>query len=178
MIKPILYSDCDGVLYDTIDTAFLIMRENGVDMNNKQEIDYFFRHRLDWDYVFKKAEIINGAIDKLKTLKEMGYFSDVIILTRLSGNKNEEQIKKDIFGIALPNTKLITLEFELSKAEVVDARGNVLVDDEMKNIMPWKNANGCAILFKKDAYDLENDIVNDLLDIPNTKSVKRILKVR
>ncbi len=178
MTKPILYSDCDGVLYDTIDTALQIMRVNGVDMNNKQEIDYFFRYLLDWDYVFKKAEIINGAIDKLKILKEMGYFSDVIILTRLSGNKNEEQIKKDIFGIALPNTKLITLEFKLSKAEVVDAKDNVLVDDEMKNITPWKNAEGCAILFKKDICDLENDTVNDLLDIPNTKSVKRLLKIR
>lgn len=178
MIKAILYSDCDGVIFDTIDTAFQIMRENGVNMNDKRAIDSYFRHELDWEDVFRKADIINNAVEKLKMLKESHLFSDVAILTRLCGNHKEEVIKKALFGEILPNMKLITVDFHLSKTDIVAAENNILVDDEMKNITPWQRENGKAILFIKNAVDLENDIINDLLDIPNTKSVKKLLKIK
>ena len=177
MEKPILYCDCDGVLFDTIDTAFQIMREHGVDMNDHAAIDYFFKRELDWHDVFKRAEIINDGISKLKILDQSGLFKEVVILTRLSGSYYEEGIKRDLFNIMLPNNQVITLEFGLSKASIVPFENNILVDDEMKNITPWMK-KGCAILFKKNGYDLENDIVSDLLDVPNTNGVKKLLKIR
>jgi len=178
MFKPILYSDCDGVLYDTIDTSFEIMRQNGVDMNNHEEIDRFFRHYLDWSEVFKKADVINDAIKKLRILKYENIFSDIIILTRLSGNIEEEKVKREIFSFDLPETKVITLDFGLSKADVVDAENNILVDDELKNTIPWQKANGGAILFKKNTCDFDNNIICDLLDIPKTKCLQKILKYK
>lgn len=177
MFKPILYSDCDGVLYNTIDTAFEIMRQNGVNMNSHDAIDKFFRYNLDWDEVFKKSDVINNAIEKLKILKCSKLFSDIIILTRLSGNPKEERVKREVFSFDLPGIRVITLDFGLSKAEVVNAENNILIDDEIKNTIPWQKANGGAILFKKDVCDLENDIIGDLLDIPKTKCLQKILKI-
>lgn len=178
MEKPILYCDCDGVIFNTIDVAFQIMQDAGCDMNNKREIDYYFSHILNWNDIFSKATIINDSIDKIKLLKESNIFSDVIILTKLSGSYDEEGLKREIFRDYLPSTKVITLQFGLSKAGVVNAQNNVLIDDELHNCNNWKDNNGVAILFSQKNADFRKNIVNDLLDIPNTKGVKKLLKTR
>ena len=176
MKKPILYSDFDGVIYDTINTAFSIMKDNNCDMSNGVEIDRYFRELLDWEEVYKKATIINDSIEKLKLFQESKIFQDVIILTKLSGNYHEERIKRDFLNIVLPSIKVITLQYGLAKSSVVKAIGNILIDDELKNCLSWKKSNGVAILFNQEMCDLENDIVSDILDIPNTSSVKKLMK--
>jgi len=176
MEKPILYCDCDGVIFNTIETAFQIMERKGCDMSNPNEIDYYFRRIIDWREVFANSKIINNAIDKIRLLKDSDLFSDVIILTKLSGNYYEEGLKRDIFRECLPDVKVITLQYGLTKALVVNPKGNVLIDDELRNCNNWKNYDGIAVLFDLEANDLENDIVNDLLDIPNTIGVKKLFK--
>ena len=178
MQKPILYCDCDGVILNTIEIAFQIMQNMGCNMNDKGEIDRYFKSFIDWREVFSKATFINDSIDKIRSLKESDIFSDVIILTKLSGGYHEEGLKRDLFSEYLPNTRIITLQFGLSKAGVVRAKDNVLIDDEKRNCDNWKNNEGIAILFSKENKDLKHNVVNDLMDISNTKGVKKLLKTR
>ena len=179
MEKPILYCDCDGVIFNTIDVSYDMMREFGCDMTNRHEIDYYFRKVIDWNDVFDRAIIINNSIEKLKILKEGYDFQDVIILTSLSGNYKEAGLKREIFGDLLPGFKIITVQYGIPKALVVrNPEKHILVDDEKRNCDKWKLYNGTAILFSKEIIDVKHNIVNDLLDIPYTKGYKKLIKTR
>ena len=178
MDKPIFYCDCDGVIMNTIEIAFQIMKDMGCNLDDKQEIDLYFKSLIDWREVFNRATFINDSIDKIKLLKESNVFSDVIILTKLSGGYHEEGLKRDLFSEYLPDTRIITLQFGLSKAGVVRAKNNVLIDDEKRNCDNWKENAGTAILFSTDSKDLKHNVVNDLMDITKTKGVKKLLKTR
>ena len=176
MNKPILYSDFDGVILNTIDTSFDIMRENNCNMNDGNEIDYFFRRLLNWEEVYSKSVIINDAINKLLFLKKANIFQDIIVLTKLSGNYNEERIKRDFLYEVLPEISIITLQYGLKKSSVVNPVGNILLDDETRNCIQWNDANGTAVLFNNRVIDYENDIINDILDITKTNGVKKLMK--
>ena len=56
MEKPILYCDCDGVIFNTIEIAFEIMKKMGCNMNDKNEVDRFFRLAIDWKEVFDQIK--------------------------------------------------------------------------------------------------------------------------
>ena len=177
MKKPILYCDCDGVILNTIEIAFNMMKILGYDINDVVQRNYFFKYMVKWDEVFEQAEAINNSINKIKLLRESDIFSDIIILTRLSGGYDEERLKRELFKECLPDTKVITLQFDLEKAAVVKAVNNVLIDDEERNCNNWKQYDGTAILFSEDK-DLKHNVINDLMDIPKTKGVKKLLKTR
>ena len=148
-------------------------------MNDKSQIDFYFRKKLEWQEVFDKSEIINDAINKIRLLKESDIFSDVIILTKLSGCNDEERIKRELFSDSLPQTKVITLQFGLQKASVIpNPENHILIDDEKRNCDNWQSRDGTAILFSQDSQDLSNNIVSDLMDIPNTNGYKKLIKTR
>lgn len=179
MEKPILYCDCDGVIFDTINVAFDMMRELGCNMEDRAEIDYYFRRIIDWRDVFKRAKVINNAIEKINILREGYDFKDVIILTSLSGNYHEEGLKREIFSENLPGIKVITVQYGIPKPLVVqNTERHILVDDEKRNCNKWEKHNGTAILFSREIMDLKNNVVNDLLDIPYTKGYKKLIKTR
>ena len=179
MKKPILYCDCDGVIFNTIDVAFDIMRNMGCDMHDRNQIDYYFREIIDWYEVFDKATIINNSIDKIKLLREKDIFLDIIILTKLSGNKHEEGLKREVFKSYLPDTKVITLPYKSQKTSVVSTpEDHILIDDEKRNCVNWQEHDGTAILFSQIYNDLDNDIVSDLMDVSNTHGYKKLIKAR
>ena len=179
MEKPILYCDCDGVIFDTIDVAFDMMREYGCDIKNRNEVDYYFRRVIDWREIFKRAKIINNAIEKIRILKESYDFDDTLILTSLSGNYYEEGLKRKIFGEKLPEVKVITVQYGIPKALVVNnIERSILVDDEKRNCNKWEMNKGTPILFSRTNIDLKNDVINDLLDIPYTDGYKKLIKTR
>ena len=178
MDKPIFYCDCDGVIMNTIEIAFQIMRQNGCNMNDRREIDYYFKRLLDWNEVFDKATFINNSIERLKIIKEDNIFQDTIILTKLSGGYDEERLKRDLFNDILPGFKVITLQYGLSKALVVSAKDNVLLDDELGNCKDWRDKDGIAILFSQYMRNLDEDVISDLSELKNTNGVKKLLKTR
>ena len=178
MNKPILYCDCDGVIFNTIEVAFNIMREKGYDVNNQNQRNQFFQHEVEWVDIFDKAKVINDSINKLRYIKESGFFDDVIILTKLSGGYDEERLKRDIFKDLLPEFRVVTLQYGLDKGLVVPARGNILIDDEVRNCQKWGNQNGTPVLFTEYMSDLEKDIIDDLEDVHFTNGVKELLKTR
>ena len=173
----VLYIDCDGVIFDTINEAYRMMDESGLDSKNHFLIDNFFKN-VDWSVLFKRSKELNNAVNKIIFLKESNLFKDVIMLTKLSGNYNEEGIKRKIFNELLPGIRVITLQRNISKDSIVIANGNILVDDEIKNINSWNNSGGIGIFFHEKSSDFENNIISDLLDITKTSSYKKIIKTR
>ena len=176
-MNSILYIDCDGVIFDTIEEAYRMMDEMNLDRNNKSNVNFFFKN-VDWNILFERACELNNAIEKIKLIKESNYYKDVIILTKLSGNYYEEGIKRAIFEALLPNIQVITLQFDLKKNSVVYAKNNILVDDEKRNVDSWKKANGIGIYYQQKNDNFENDVITDLLDINETYSVKKYIKTR
>ena len=178
MGTPIFYCDCDGVLLNTIEVSFRIMRDMGYDISNRKEVDSFFKKLIDWNEVFDKSAFINNSVEKIKYIKELNIFKDVIILTKLSGGYDEERLKRDLFYEVLPNIKVITLQYGLSKGVVVNAKDNILVDDEIGNCKNWEKEGGISILFSPYMVNLEDNIISDLADVQNTSGVKKLLKTR
>ncbi len=177
--SPMLYNDCDGVLFNTIDVAFDMMKEQGCNMADKREIDYYFRIVIDWNEVFRRAHVINDGIEKIKMLIASGYFKDAAILTGLSGNDHEEKIKRFIFGEQLPGTKVITVQYGIPKALVIPKpEVSLLVDDEERNCVSWNKYGGKAILFSNKINDFDNNIINDLSYLPDTEGYKSLVKTR
>lgn len=178
MDKPIFYCDCDGVILNTIEVGFNIMREIGCNMNNRKEVDYYFKHVVDWNDIFDRATFINNSIEQIKYLQKQKIFEDILILTKLSGALHEERLKRDLFKEKLSDIKVITLQYDLSKSSVVQAKGNVLLDDEIHNCRKWDNENGVAVLFSTYMSNLESNIISNIRDITNTKGVKKLIKTR
>ncbi len=176
---PKLYCDCDGVLYDTIDVSFDMMREIGCNMHDPNEIDYYFHRVIDWNEVFRRAHVINNGIEKLKILKDSGYFQNVEILTGLCGNDQEERLKRFVFGETIPEVRVITVQYGIPKALAIPKPEiSILVDDEKRNCFKWEKYDGTAVLFSREVMDLKNNIVNDLLDVPYTDGYKKLIKTR
>jgi hypothetical protein len=176
---PILYSDCDGVLINSIDVSYDMMIEMGCDMNNRNEVDYFFRKVIDWNEVFRRVQIINDGPEKLKILKESGLFKDVVIATGICGNYSEEGLKRIFFGDILPGMRVITIQYGIPKALAVPkAYESILVDDEPRNGVKWEKYGGEAVLFIPNHSNLEKNIISDILDVPNTQAYKKLIKTR
>ena len=178
MDKPTFYCDCDGVILNTIEVAFQIMRENGCNMADRNAVDYYFRRIIDWNEVFEKATFINNSIEHLKRLKQDNIFKDICVLTKLSGADHEERLKRDLFKEVLPDFRVITLQYGLTKGLVVPARGNILLDDEIGNCHKWRKQDGIAILFAPYMRNLEEDIISNMSDLTSTSGVKKLLKTR
>ncbi len=180
MEKPIFYCDCDGVILNTIEVAFQIIRENGYNINlgNREEVDKYFRTTADWNKIFDRAEIINDSADRLRYLKNKKIFEDVMILTKISGGYQEEKLKLELFRKLLPTIKVITLQYGMSKGIAVPARGNLLLDDEIGNCEEWKSHDGTAVLFSPYMSNLDKDIISNISDLERTDGVKRLLKTR
>lgn len=177
MNDVILYLDCDGVILDTMDTAYRMMSEEGLDISNGEVVNHFFIN-TDWNILIYEAGIIKDAIIKIKKIIASNIFSRVSILTKTSGNLEEEKIKRILFGKLLPDVPVITVNFRDNKDEVVDPVGNILVEDSIQNAARWNNAGGIGIIFVKDNPNHDKDIIDDLGDICEAYSVKKLLKTR
>lgn len=176
MNKKILYIDCDGVIFNTINEAYKMMEEEGLDHTNRELANQYFKD-VDWHLLIGRAGILNDSIRKIKMIIKSNNFKDVKILTKLCGNETEELAKRIAFAKLLPGIEVITVALDESKAEVVCAKGDILVDDYFKNVNDWHNHNGIGIL-----YDIENDnslnSINDLGVLSNRQYVKRITRTR
>ena len=178
MGKPIFYCDCDGVILNTIEVAFNIMKEHGCNISNRKEVDYYFKRLIDWNEIFANARFINNSIEQIKRLREQDFFDDIVILTKLSGSIDEERLKRDLFKEVLPDVKVITLQYGLNKALVVPSKDNILLDDEINNCKQWEKEDGIAILFSPYMNSYDANIVSSISDVPNTKEVKKLIKTR
>ena len=169
-----LYLDCDGVILDTIDKAYELMRRDGLDPKNRELVNKYFVD-VDWLYLINEAGQLDNSIEKIIKLREMGIY-DIKILTTCV-NKNEPWIKTLYFEQELPGIPVITVPWMVRKDSVVDADNSILVDDSTTNVTNWRESGGIGLHFVKGFASLEDMQINDLMDIPKIEQkVKKIVR--
>lgn len=142
------YVDCDGVIFDS---EIWLFDEEYRSLKIKNEIDKIkYIQNKNWDEILRKSEVINDAINILKELR------DVAILTKVHSMENEGVAKIRLFRSLDVKSEIILVPYPLKKSEVVDPKGNILIDDTIHNLDDWKKGGGIPIYFNKDNEDIDN----------------------
>lgn len=157
MPKLKLYLDCDGVILDTINFTYKMIKERGI---SEDKIDDFFKH-LSWKNLIEEAGEINNSIKKIKELSK--YF-DVEILTHVN-SEEEIRAKFKYFTKVLPDIKLNVVPKIIKKGDIVNPKGAILVDDFMPNLEYWYEMGGIPIKFSDTNKECQFTKINDLLEL-------------
>lgn len=153
-----LYLDCDGVILDTINKSYQMLREEGI--TKEDEVRAFYSN-ICWEKLIVDAGEIDDSISKIKELTN--YF-DISILTHVNTRK-EALAKIEYFSQNLPGIEVITVPKGTEKADAVDARGAILVDDFLPNLKVWEKSGGVPIKFSDSGKKCSYTVITDLLDL-------------
>lgn len=153
-----LYLDCDGVILDTINMSYKMLKEKGIE--SEEEKKDFYRN-LSWEELIIEAGEINNATAKIKKLTEV---YDVEILTHVISD-GEIIAKENYFKAVLPNVNVIPVPKEIDKADYVDPKGSILVDDFLPNLEYWEEKGGIPIKFSDSDKDCKYKKINDLSEL-------------
>ena len=141
------YVDCDGVIFDSITYLFNDEYKSLNITKESEKIKYL--QKTDWNKVLRESEIINNAINILKEL------NDVAILTKVNSMENEGVAKIKFFRELGLKNEIILCPYMLKKTDIVDPKGNILVDDTIHNLEDWEEQGGISIFFNKDNSDTD-----------------------
>ncbi len=158
-----LYLDCDGVILDTINMSYKMLKEKGIE--REEEKEDFYRN-LSWEELIIEAGEINNATDKIKKLTEI---YDVAILTHVI-SEGEIIAKENYFKAVLPNVKVISVPKGTKKSDAVDPKGNILVDDFLPNLDYWHEKGGISIKFSDSGKECIYQTITDLSELLELKS--------
>ena len=146
-----LYIDFDGVILDTEELLFEEWRKNPNRYLLPESEKIRYVHDANWNFIINNSKVINDSLYYLKQMDPSKSF----ILTKIhsEGNEGTEKIKwlrkNDIKqGIYL-------VPHKIKKTEIVDASGNALIDDSLKNLQDWQLAGGNSFFF-----DIDNDNID------------------
>lgn len=153
-----LYLDCDGVILDTINMTYKMIREKG--LRKRSDIENFYR-KLSWDTLIIEAGEINNSIKKIKEL--IKHFN-VEILTHVNSD-GEVIAKLKYFKEVLPTVNVITVPKKINKADFVDPKGAILVDDYLPNLKYWYEKGGIPIKFSDSGKECKYEVITDLLEL-------------
>lgn len=147
------YIDFDDVIKATGEILFSdYARDNGSDIES-EKVKYI--QQYDWEELLRISPIINNAIEIIKSM------DDVAILTKTHSLNNEGVAKIRYLRSIGVDANVILVPYYVKKTEVVVAKGNILVDDNLYNLDDWYMASGIPIFFDKfgnnyDGYGREN----------------------
>ena len=158
-----LYLDCDGVILDTINMSYKMLKENGIEREEEKEDLY---RNLSCEELIIEAGEINNATDKIKKLTDI---YDVAILTHVI-SEGEIIAKENYFKAVLPNVKVISVPKGTKKADAVDPKGNILVDDFLGNLDYWHEKGGISIKFSDSGKECIYQTITDLSELLKLKS--------
>lgn len=158
-----LYLDCDGVILDTINMSYKMIKNKG--LTNEKDIEHFYKN-LSWEELIIEAGEIDNAIEKIKELTKV---YDVEILTHVNSD-GEIIAKLNYFKEVLPEVKVIAVPKEIRKADAVDPKGNILVDDFLGNLDYWHEKGGISIKFSDSGKKCIYQTITDLSELLKLKS--------
>lgn len=162
-----LYLDCDGVILDTINMSYKMIKNKG--LTDEKEIEHFYRN-LSWEELIIEAGEIDNSIEKIKKLAKV---YDVEILTHVNSD-GEVIAKLNYFKEVLPEVRVITVPKEIRKADAVNPVGNVLVDDFMPNLEYWHEMGGIPIKFSDSGKECIYDTITDLSELLELNIKKKV----
>jgi len=140
-----IYIDFDGVIVDTDKTINKLI---------KKEDKHEFIKNYDWELLIKESEIINNAIENIKNSKY-----DTYLLSKVSTTQ-EAKAKIKFLRKNKVNINLHFVPSGIDKNQVVQAKGNILIDDKIRNLDLWRQAGGISIYFnsKNEDTDIHGNI--------------------
>lgn len=153
-----LYLDCDGVILDTINRSYQMLKEEGI--TGEENVRKFYSN-ICWKKLIKESGQIDNSIEKIRKLTE--YF-DIEILTHVN-SENEANVKREFFAKELPNVNVIAVPKVVNKADFVNPKGAILVDDYTKNLDYWEEKGGIPIKFVEDTKLCPHKVITDLLEL-------------
>ena len=142
-----IYIDFDGVILDT--ETHLFDEYDKLKAKNKYLSSREYLENFNWKKHISESAEINNAIKILNELK-----LDISVLTKVC-SEQEGIAKIEFLRQSGFNKPIITVPIDLRKCDIVDARGNLLIDDTVHNLDDWINAGGDAIYFNKDNSDID-----------------------
>lgn len=153
-----IYLDCDGVILDTINKSYKMLKEEGI--TTEEEVNNFYKN-ICWEKLIIESGEINNSINKIKELTK--YF-DIEILTHIN-SENEIIAKKEYFNKVLPNINMIPVPKQIRKADYVNPTNIILVDDYTENLEYWKEKGGIPVKFSDSGKKCEFTVITDLLEL-------------
>lgn len=185
-----LYIDFDGVVWDTWPGFYEHVKNvnevlydkwinNNLDDNDSQELVTILRS-IDWASFLEKTKPLNNSLYHIMQLYNTGLFN-ITILTHCN-SENESLNKIKLVANVLPLIKIITVSKDVSKTDVVDPVGAILVDDYGKNIEVWEVNGGIGIKYVPSIkpnypyHQIESlDQVMNIVNIEN--EINRLVKI-
>ena len=155
-----LYLDCDGVILDTINKSYQMLKEEGI--TTEEEVRKFYSN-IDWEKLIEESGEIKNSITKIIELENN---FDIEILTHVN-SENESRVKIEYFKRMLPGINVITVPKNMKKADIVNPQGSILVDDYSPNLEYWKEKGGIPVKFSDSGKNYEYTVITDLLELLN-----------
>lgn len=162
-----LYIDFDGVILDTIPKAYKELKENNIDKKDAEKVNKFFE-KLDWFKTIEETKQINNSIEEIIKICNSKKFN-VYVLTHVN-SLNEMVAKIRYLHNHLPEITVVSVPKAISKTEVVNASGAILIDDFEGNIKDWQKKCGIGIKFVKTPENSqypEISFLSEIIDLFN-----------
>lgn len=172
MVRMHRYIDFDGVILDTSPLLFKRWREMEHETLNETDKIAYIKEQ-DWVFILDNSPVINGSLDVLKQLD----IERNSILTTVHSLENEgvskvKYLRKN--GVWLP---VILVPYVIDKAQMVDAKNNILIDDRIHNLEVWQQHGGHSVFFNKNNLDFDEwHQVN--IKYPKIRTLNDINKMR
>lgn len=159
-----IYIDFDGVILDTEELLFEEWRKNPdrFSLPESEKIKYI--QQADWNFIVYNSPIINDSIYYLSQMDPSKSF----ILTKIHSQDNEGYAKIKWLREMGVKQGIYLNPHLLKKTDIVDAYGNILIDDSLRNLKDWENSGGSPIFF-----DIDDDNI-DTWQQPNTYGYQRV----
>lgn len=165
-----LYLDCDGVILDTINKSYQMLKEEGITTEAGRKKFY---SSICWKTLIIESGEIDNSISKIKQLVK---YYDIEILTHVHSEK-EGQEKIKYFSKVLPEINVIIVPKEIKKADFVEPTNAILVDDYTPNLEYWYEKGGIPVKFSDSGKDCEFTVIKDLLELIDL-SIKNKIKIK
>lgn len=142
-----LYIDFDGVICDTIDITYNMIRDKKIDLKDEKACLKFYEN-LDWKVVLDRCHVINDGMNCIQKLLDSGKFN-IAILTHVN-SINEIIQKVKFIRNYFPDLTIIPVPKAISKTQMIGTKGAILVDDYVHNLDEWKSEGGIGVRFDLD----------------------------
>lgn len=138
-----VYVDFDGVILDTDKVVISDFKKSG--QSDRRE----FVKNYDWSILMDDNLIINDSINNIKNSK-----LDISLLSRI-GSINEGFCKVNYLRNHDILIDIFVVPTGIDKSMMVNARGNVLIDDKLYNLDKWSEAGGISIFFNQNGSNVD-----------------------
>lgn len=164
-----IYIDFDGVILNTTPHIFDEWLDNNDDINIKELEKIEYIKGRNWHKILREASVIDDAISVLKDMD----IKNTAILTKVHSLENEGTEKIRFLRENGVKLDVVLVPYPLKKTDVVEASGNILIDDTVHNLDDWNKCGGECIFFNQNDFDVD-EWYSLNLKYPKIKTLKNI----